>query len=121
MHTQTHTLTVKTPGLHGHAEVSGLDLSTVHWDSWVLTHETGDYVRAPWTGRKRRSLVGCLIIGKETYWRCVDIKLILQQKNETELLRAAEHTHTEEFGFENVWIAYFYMTLGSLHFKDVRN
>lgn len=40
------------PGLHGHAEVSRLDLATMHWNGWVLTHETGHYVSAAWAERR---------------------------------------------------------------------
>lgn len=50
-HTLRHALTIRAPGFHRHAEVSCLDLATIHWNGRVLTHETRHYVGAAWAER----------------------------------------------------------------------
>ena len=52
-HTHTLSLTFKAPGFHRHAEVSCLDLAPIHWNCWVLTHETWHYVSAAWKRNQR--------------------------------------------------------------------
>lgn len=58
-HTGAHTLrlalTIRAPGFHRHAEVSCLDLATIHWNGRVLTHETRHYVGAAWAERWQKN------------------------------------------------------------------